>query len=110
MAVSMNPGRIVGKWISGYALDIHTTSSICLAVNDHGHDVYDSKRSEPGELLYRIKYRGDHAAVPEIVATAVAFRQRLRNRFDLIVPVPPSGVRRVQPVRTIAEGIGRALD
>ena len=91
MAAAMNPKRIFGNWISGYALDIHTISSTYMGVNESGHDVFDNKRSELGELLYRIKYQGDRSAACEIVEAAVAFLERSRNRFDVIVPVPPSG-------------------
>ena len=110
MAVPMNPRRITGKWISGYALDIHTISSTYMGINEFGYDVFDNKRSELGELLYRMKYHGDRSAASQIVEAAVAFLKRYRNRFDVMVPVPPSGNRPVQPVPILATGIGRALD
>ncbi len=109
MAVAMNPTRIVGNWISGYALDIHTIFSTYIGINEFGHDVFDPKRSELGELLYRMKYRDDRSAASAIVEAAVSFLQRSRNKFDVIVPVPPSGTRRVQPVPILANGIGAAL-
>ena len=108
MAV-VNPKQIFGKWVSGYALDIHTLSSIHLGINEYGHDVFDTKRSELGELLYQLKYRGDRAAAAEIVAAAVAFLKPSLAKFDLIVPVPPSGYRAVQPVTVVAQGIGEAV-
>jgi hypothetical protein len=40
---AVNPRAIAGKWQSGVALDIHTISSTYLGVNEHGHDVYDTK-------------------------------------------------------------------
>ena len=110
MVVAISPSRIYGSWISGYALDIHTISSIYMGINEFGHDVFDNKRSALGELLYRMKYRGDRSAACEIIRTAVAFLRRSRARFDVIVPVPPSGHRDVQPVPILAIGIGRALD
>ena len=99
MAVTMNPRRIVGNWISGYALDIHTICSTYMGTNEFGHDVFDNKRSELGELLYRMKYRGDRSAASAIVEAAASFLQRSRNKFDIIVPVPPSGSRRVSRYR-----------
>ena len=51
MAAAMNPKRIVGNWISGYALDVHTISSTYMGTNEFGYDVFDTKRSELGELL-----------------------------------------------------------
>ncbi|MDE0262504.1 MAG: phosphoribosyltransferase family protein [Bryobacterales bacterium] len=110
MAVEMNPTRIFGNWKSGYALDIHTISSTYLGINEFGHDVFDNKRSYLGELLYRLKYQEDRSAASGIVEAAVAFLQRYRNKFDVMVPVPASGRRRLQPVLMLANGIGKALD
>jgi predicted amidophosphoribosyltransferase len=106
---AVNPKKITGKWISSYALDIHTISSVHLGVNESGYDVFDTKRSELGELLYRLKYSADKSAADEIVTAAAAFLKPSRAKFDLIVPVPPSGTRAVQPVIILAEGIGNAL-
>ncbi len=106
---NINPQKITGKWLSGFALDVHTTSSIYLGVNDAGHEMYDTKRSEIGELLYRLKYRGDMAAAGEIIDTISKLLVPHRDKFNLIVPVPPSGIRAVQPVIVVARGIGAAL-
>ncbi len=100
----------MGNWISGYALDVHTLHSTHVGINEHGHDVFDTKRSELGELLFRLKYRGDLSAVTEIVEAATDFLRRSRSRFDLIVPVPPSGSRPVQPVIVLAKAFGEALN
>ena len=56
--VAIHPRRIVGNWRSGIALDVHTVRSTHLGVNEFGHDVFDTERSELGELLHRLKYRG----------------------------------------------------
>ena len=66
-----------------------------------GMEINVSGRGNPseansGELLFRLKYRGDLSAVTEIVEAATDFLRRSRNRFDLIVPVPPSGHREGQ--------------
>jgi predicted amidophosphoribosyltransferase len=106
---AVNPKKIVGNWVSGYALDIHTLSSTHVGINEAGHDVFDTKRSELGELLYKLKYNGDKSAASEIIAAAVEFVRPSRTKFDLIVPVPPSGTRAVQPVILLAKGIGDAL-
>lgn len=106
---AINPRQIKGNWADGYALDIHTTGSVYLGVNEFGHDVYDTTRSEVGELLYRLKYRSDLKAAEELIAVAAAYIAPNAANFDVIVPVPPSGVRAVQPVITLADGIGAAL-
>jgi predicted amidophosphoribosyltransferase len=70
--------------------------------------MYDTKRSEAGELLYRLKYRSDMTAANDIVAAASTYLKPYLAKFDLIVPVPPSGTRALQPVITLAKGIGAA--
>ena len=110
MVAAVNPMQIVGHWKSGYALDTHTISSTYLGINEFGHDVFDNKRSNLGELLYRMKYRGDCSVASEIVEAAAAFLKRFRVGFDVIVPVPPSGKRSPQPVIVLATGIGKALN
>lgn len=107
--VAINPKKIMGNWRSGVVLDIHTISSTHLGVNEAGHDVFDTKRSEIGELLYRLKYGGDLKAAQEIIATVSTYLLPHKGKFDLIVPVPPSGARTVQPVITLANGIGAAI-
>ena len=86
---AINPRRITGRWIRG-AFDIHTISSTYIGVNEYGHDVFDTVRSELGELLVRLKYRGDQSAAPEIISTAVKYLEPYRHIFDRIIPVPPS--------------------
>lgn len=106
---STNPQKIIGNWKSGISLDVHTLSSVHVGVNESGHDVFDTKRSDLGELLYRLKYNGDQGAATEIIKTAAAYLKPHRDKFDMIVPVPPSTVRKVQPVMTLAVGIGAAV-
>ncbi len=106
---AINPQVIVGNWESGVALDVHTISSTHNGFDQFGNDVFVTVRSELGELLYRLKYRVDQTAVAEIVAAAAQFLKPHRAKFDLIVPVPPSTPRVVQPVIVLANGIGAAL-
>ena len=110
MAAAIHPRRITGNWILGYALDVHTLCSTHVGIDERGYDVFDTKRSELGELLFRLKYRGDLSAVTEIVEAATDFLRRGRSKFDLIVPVPPSGRRQVQPVIVLARAFGEALN
>lgn len=106
---SVHPQVIAGRWRRGHVLDQHTVDSNYLGVDDHGHPRFESRRTEIGELLYRLKYRQDRSVVAELVETASSFIARSNTRFDLIVPVPASGVRPVQPVAVVAEGVGLKL-
>ena len=109
MAAAIHPKRVVGNWTLGYALDAHTLYSTHVGIDERGYDVFDTKRSELGELLFRLKYRSDLSAVPEIVEAITNFLKRSRTTFDLIVPVPPSGHRQVQPVIVLARAFGGAM-
>ncbi len=56
---AINPQRITGRWLNGIALDVHTISSTHVGMNDQGHDIFETVRSDLGELLVRLKYRGN---------------------------------------------------
>ena len=60
-------------------------------------------------MLYNLKNRADKKAVPEIVDAVVTLMHAWKPTVDIIVPVPPSAQRAVQPVRELAEGISRRL-
>jgi competence protein ComFC len=108
--VKINPHKLRGPWSDGYALDVHTTSSTMIGHNAFGHPVFDTTRSALGELLYKLKNRGDEAVVPEIVDTAATFVKGWGWRIDAIVPVPPSNtVRKRQPVIAIANALSEML-
>jgi competence protein ComFC len=107
--VKISPIQIAGRWQSGISLDLHTTSSTPIGYNEFGHMQFDTVRPEIAQLLYRLKNRGDNDAAGSIVETAASFLAAYRDKFDSIVPVPPSHQRLLQPVIVLAEGIGAAL-
>jgi predicted amidophosphoribosyltransferase len=107
--IAIHPVPILGRWTAGVALDVHTIKSTYLGDDEQGRPRFDTERSEIGELLHRLKYKGDGSASREIIEAAVGFLTPRRDRFDVIVPVPPSAARSVQPVILIASGVARAL-
>lgn len=108
--VQINPKRIIGRWTEGFALDFHTLSSEYIGDDEYGHPQFDTKRSEIGELLYRLKYREDKSVLGDIISTASQFIKSKNWPVDLIVSVPPSRKgREFQPVPPLAMGIGGAL-
>jgi len=98
--------KLEGSWRKGYAFDLHTVASEYLGVDERGHDRFNSTRSEMGELLYQLKYNGDKSAVKEIVK--LLKRIKGIETFDVIVPVPSSTKRAVQPVNEIAKALGKS--
>jgi predicted amidophosphoribosyltransferase len=88
---------------------LQTLSSTPIGYNEFGHMQFDTKRSEIGELLYRLKYRSDQSVVQEIVDSVAQVIQPSAN-IDAIVPVPSSRPRAVQPVPILAAAIGQRLN
>lgn len=107
--VDVHPIRIVGRWREGYALDVHTVSSTYLGDDEFGHARFDSQRSPAGELLYRLKYHADNSVVPDLVEAASSFVRSWQPGVQMLVPVPSSRPRPVQPVQVLGEGIATAL-
>jgi predicted amidophosphoribosyltransferase len=110
--VAINPLKLTGNWTQGYALDIHTIDSILIGHDEYGHEVFDTKRSEMGELLYRLKYKSDKAVLVEIIDTVSNFLVNLWKIVDAIaaiVPVPPSKNRTFQPVLEITKSLSSRL-
>lgn len=96
--------ELVGNWNGGLAFDLHTTGSVYLGVDQYGHDRFDNTRSEIGELVYQLKYRGDQSAVPKIIELLMPLTGI--EGFDAIIPAPSSQTRALQPVDAIAQALG----
>ena len=107
--VEVHPARIPGRWEDGRALDLHTVSSTYLGHDEFGHPQFETTRSPLGELLYRIKYKGDRSVVAEIADTVAAFAREWQPAVDILVPVPPSRERAQQPVLMIGAEIAHRL-
>ncbi len=107
----IRPYKIAAHRLDGYALDIHTISSEFLGYDGFGHEIFDTKRSELGELLYRLKSKQDINVIDQIVEIAINFiNSQWKDIIDGIIPIPPSNVgRRLQPVIVIAKGIADNL-
>jgi len=87
---SIRPIRIPGRWREGFVLDYHTVSSIYLGNDEYGHPIFETTRTELGELLYRLKYRSDTSVLDELVDTIAGFVDSWKPGVTLIIPVPPS--------------------
>jgi len=105
--ISLRPARIPGRWVEGYALDLHTEGSRHVGTDDQGHPLFETRRTPAGELLYRFKYRRDRAAVRELVVAAADFLRAWHPPVDMLVPVPGSRDRTPQPVTTLAVALAR---
>jgi predicted amidophosphoribosyltransferase len=105
----IRPRKIPGRWREGYALDFHTIRSEYIGDDEYGHPQFHNTRSEVGELLYRLKYRSDRSAVAELVEATASFVESWKPGADVIVPVPPSRARDMQPVTILGDALGKRL-
>jgi competence protein ComFC len=106
---NFKPRKIIGVWREGFSLDLHTLSSEFIGHDEFGHPRFDTKRSDIGELLYQLKYKSDTDAVQGIVKVAENFMKAWNPTVDVLVPVPPSTHRAMQPVLVLAKAIGERL-
>ena len=107
--VAINPRQIRGAWCQGYVLDNHTLRSEFLGYDQFGNPRFDTQRTEVGELLYRLKYRGNWEALVPLVKTTLAFVRNWQVALDAIIPVPPTRTRRFQPVFEIVTRLAKPL-
>lgn len=108
--IEIHPKQIDGAWDQGYVLDVHTISSTMIGYNEFGHPEFDTVRSPMGELVYRLKYKGDKSVVAAMLDTVVSFVENWGIHSDAILPMPPSKMQRsFQPVIEIATDLAKGL-
>ncbi len=98
---------IHGNWKAGWALDLHTTSSVKLP-----NGKFDNTYSTTGNALNRLKYHDETIYIDNLVQELVTFMNtRLVTRhLAVIVPAPASKDRALQPVYEIAKRVARRLN
>ena len=69
----INPIELRGPWKEGYALDYHSFSSEYLGVDQYGHDIFETVRSDIGQLVYDLKYQGIITKADEIIKLITPF-------------------------------------
>jgi competence protein ComFC len=105
----LHPQGVKGPWKAGIVLDWHTVASQVIGENEFGHPIFDTQRSEIGELLFQFKYRNDQAALTRLLRLCNDYLVRhASGRFEIILPVPPSNSARIV-TRRIAQGIAAGL-
>ena len=103
--MQLHPTVMLGAWDDGRILDAHVSRSEFLGYSEYGHPQFETTRTELGELLYQLKYRGDRSVVHLIARAAYDFIREWNPLVDVIVPVPPSRPRSVQPLEQRARRI-----
>ena len=104
------PFELKGNWKAGYALDLHTLSSTPAEKDEEGNVLkWNTKYTELGEELNKLKYWKERTRVGKISEEASTFLNDYKEKWklDLIIPIPPSDQNRLfQPVYDLAEAIG----
>lgn len=83
----------------------HTLWSTYLGDDEYGHARFDTKRSDPGEALFRLKYRDDWNQIEPLATQLKVTLMPLFDEVDLIVPLPASVWRIKQPVTELANAL-----
>jgi competence protein ComFC len=108
--IEIHPKEIKGSWDRGYVLDLHTISSTMIGYNEFGHPEFDTVRSPLGELVYRLKYKGDKGAIGSIVEAITGFMKTSDINPEVVVPMPPSKLQRsFQPVIEMGTELAKTL-
>jgi competence protein ComFC len=96
-----------GNWAQGFAYDLHTLRSEYLGQNEHGHNAFNTTRTEMGELVYKLKYCDDISVIGKIVN--LINKSEEFSDINIIIPIPPSNKsRQIQPVQAIANALGES--
>ena len=109
----IKPIKIFGNWSSGFVLDHHVERSEFLGYDENGREKFETTRTELGELVYRIKYKGERQKTSELLDMIRDFLDKsgIKDMADIIIPVPPTKRNRTyQPVFEIASTIGKYLE
>jgi len=111
--MEINPVEINGNWAHGWALDLHTISSVPVGYNFFGHLEFDTTRSEIGEAIYQLKYRNDKSKIDPVaqaVADFIKSKHELNDVCAIIAASPSDTSRSFQPVVEIAKIVGARLN
>lgn len=103
----MNIQELSGNWKAGWALDLHTISSIPLG---DGH--FDTTYTDVGYALNHLKYHQDFTQIDVLAKYVIEFmRTRMVTPYlNAIIPTPASVHREIQPVYETASKVGKALN
>ena len=105
-AVKINPLKLLGPWVEGYVLDFHSISS---TPTGDPYYRFDTKYTELGARVYRLKYREDKIVMGDIIDTAEEFIKGWKPPVDCVVAAPPSLTRGSQPVAELARELATRL-
>ena len=101
---------ITGKWDFGYVLDKHVLSSVYCGHNAYGRPQFNTTRSEVGEALFKLKYRGDWTQVPYLASVLASSVYPKYKDVGLLISMPASNTRPRQPVTELTIALGQLVN
>ncbi len=107
--MKVNVKHLSGNWDDGYALDKHTLSSTFIGHNAYGYAQYENHRSEAGEAVYQLKYKGGWDNSPALAKAVLKYIVPHFPGIGLIVPMPASQARKRQPVDEVANDLAKLM-
>jgi predicted amidophosphoribosyltransferase len=108
--MKVNVKKITGVWDLGYYLDKHIIKSVPIGEDQWGHMQFDTIRSEAGEALYQLKYQSDFTQVTPIACQMHESLFKFFSSANLVIPMPPSEQRKIQPVKEISKKLSRLMN
>ncbi len=90
--MKVNIRKLTGNSNDGYALDKHIISSTFTGYNAFGHPQFDTQRTEVGEAVFQLKYRGDWSKVSPLAAQLVESVVPKFPNIGLVIPIHQSYV------------------
>jgi predicted amidophosphoribosyltransferase len=107
MKVSLR--QIDGPWTAGFVLDKQLLSSVYVGDDREGRPQFDHTRTDVGEALFQLKYRGDKSQAEPLARALRHFILPRLGPIGFIVPMPPSRVRPWQPMSLVARELALQL-
>ena len=104
--------KISGQWDEGIILDKYTVKSVFIDYDAFGEPLFDNTYSAVGQLLHDMKYNGHINTSDKIVDMYFDYlKSWIKGKdIDIIIPVPPSKTRLIQPVFTFGETLSSRLN
>ncbi|HGM6909259.1 TPA: ComF family protein [Serratia marcescens] len=107
--MNVNIKQIVGNWDLGFAMDKHTASSTYTGDNEYGRPMFDTTRTEVGEAVFLLKYRGRMDQVDLLAECLYRHAVPLFINVQLIIPMAASNPRDVQPVTAVSDALAAKM-
>lgn len=108
--MKVNIQKIEGSWKLGFVLDKHVDHSEFLGTDQFGHDQFDTVRTEVGEAIFQLKYRNDLSQIDVLSSAFVENLGGFFKKVGLVIPMPSSKNRTVQPLTLLAKAVAKKLD